>query len=146
MPYYAQITDGRVSAVTETGEVDSPNMIEIEEFDASLLGKLYSGGVFSDGPESRPRHITEGAFKDRLGFALVTGIAASTHPVCLGLREMVNNRNFIDLDRADLPVLLGQMVALSLPEAIPGIDGSGPLTSGKVTSVLTAEILEGERP
>lgn len=107
-------------------------------------------GVFEGGnpgtPAPLPRHITEGAFKDRLGFALVTGIAASTHPVCLGLREMINNRNFIDLDRADLPVLLGQMVALSLPVAIPGIDGSGPLTSEKVTAVLGAAVQDSERP
>ena len=107
-------------------------------------------GIIEHGPAGSaftpPRHITEGAFKDRLGFALVTGIAASTHPVCIGLREMVNNRNFIDLDRADLPALLGQMVTLSLPTAIPGVDGSGPLTSGKVTAVLTDAIQEGERP
>ena len=66
MPYYAQITDGRVSAVTQTGEVDSPNMIEIEEFDASLLGKLYSGGVFSDAPAVPVRRLTKLQFIGRL--------------------------------------------------------------------------------
>lgn len=97
-------------------------------------------------PAAKPvRHITEGAFKDRLGFALVTAIAASSHPICLGLQAMLNNRDFIDLDRPDLPEMLGAMVALQLPEPVEGLAGSGPITASKVDEVLGAEVLEVER-
>lgn len=110
-------------------------------------GDRFDGVYFSKpAPVARPRHISEGAFKDRLGAPLVVGIAASSHPVCLGLREMLNNRDFIDLDRADLPVMLAQMVALQLPAAVPRMPGSGPLTAEKVAQVLGAAVREDERP
>lgn len=46
--YYAQINiDGRVYAVTQTaGEISADNMIAIDSFDESLLGKLYLNGEF----------------------------------------------------------------------------------------------------
>jgi hypothetical protein len=46
--YYAQITGGVVTAVTETsGPVDSPNMVAIGSMDTSLLGHSYAGGAFA---------------------------------------------------------------------------------------------------
>lgn len=49
--YYAQITSGVVSAITEThGAIDAPNMIAIASFDASLLGSNYANGVFTPPP------------------------------------------------------------------------------------------------
>lgn len=49
--YYAQITNGVVSAVTETHSViDAPDMISIASLDASLLGNSYADGVFTPPP------------------------------------------------------------------------------------------------
>lgn len=92
------------------------------------------------------RRITEGAWKDRLGLGLVTAIAVSTHPLCVGMREMLNNRQHVDLDRPDLPVMLGMAVAQGLPAPIDGLEDSGPLTTEKVAQVLGAPVRDEERP
>lgn len=45
MYYYAQLDSGVVCGVSEThSEIGSPNMIALESFDASLLGKVHKGG------------------------------------------------------------------------------------------------------
>lgn len=46
--YYAQIDENNVCyAVTQTtGQIDQPDMIEIESYDESLLFKTYANGVF----------------------------------------------------------------------------------------------------
>lgn len=54
MPYYAQITDGRVTAVTERGPTDAANMVELETFDTSKLNWLYADGVFTEPPPPVP--------------------------------------------------------------------------------------------
>lgn len=151
--HYAQINQDRIAfaVTTSSGVIDAPDMIALATYDESVIGKRHieETGEWESlppAPDTRPRHITEGAWKDRLGFALVTGIAASTHPICVGLKEMLNNRRYVDLDRSDLPVLLGQMVALSLPAPIEGLPGSGPITAEKVAEVLGAPVLEEERP
>jgi hypothetical protein len=82
------------------------------------------------------RRITEGDWKDRFGLGLVTAIAVSSHPLCIGLREMLNNRAYVDLDRADLPVMLNLLVAQSLPAPVPGLPDSGPFTAEKVQQML----------
>lgn len=127
------------------------NVFNVIVADEAFMAEVYPAGNYrvapdAPAPDTRPRHITEGAWKDRLGFALVAGIASSTHPICLGLKEMLNNRRHVDLDRPDLPVLLGNMVALSLPAPIEGLPGSGPITAEKVAEVLGAPVLEEERP
>lgn len=49
--YYAQITNGVVSAITEThGAVNAPDMLAIASFDTSLLGSSYADGVFTPPP------------------------------------------------------------------------------------------------
>lgn len=46
--YYAQITNGVVTAVSElAGEINAPDMIPIGGLDPALLGKAYAAGVFS---------------------------------------------------------------------------------------------------
>lgn len=45
--YYAQITNGIVTAVTQTsGPVVAADMIEIPTLDVALLGKAYVNGEF----------------------------------------------------------------------------------------------------
>ncbi|MFC7408704.1 hypothetical protein [Hydrogenophaga atypica] len=151
--HYAQITPARIAfAVTKSsGVIDAPDMIPLAAYDETVIGKRHNAETgewesLPPAPDTRPRHITEGAWKDRLGFALVAGIAASTHPICIGMKEMLNNRAHVNLDRPDLPVLLGMMVEQSLPEPIPGLPGSGPITADKVAEVLGGQVLEEERP
>lgn len=49
--YYAQITNGVVTAVTETAApIDAANMISIDSLDVSLLGQSYAAGVFTPPP------------------------------------------------------------------------------------------------
>ena len=47
--YYAQITNGIVTAVSElAGEINAANMVQIDGLDPSLLGKAYEAGEFVD--------------------------------------------------------------------------------------------------
>lgn len=49
--YYAQITNGVVTAVSDlSGEVNAPNMIPIDSLDTAFLGKVYEAGEFTDAP------------------------------------------------------------------------------------------------
>lgn len=46
MPYYAQISDGRCVAVTQTaGLVDAPDMVEIDDYSTELMGCLYDAST-----------------------------------------------------------------------------------------------------
>lgn len=117
------------------------------EYITEAIGSAIVTRLAVAAPAPAPlRHITEGAMKDRLGFGLVTAIAASTHPVCIGVREMLNNRDFIDLDRPDLRAMLSLMVDLSLPAPVAGLAGSGPLTVERAAEVIEGPVLDKERP
>lgn len=50
--YYAQIdAQGRCYAVTQTaGPVQAGNMIPIDGYDESYLGRVYSEGAWTDAP------------------------------------------------------------------------------------------------
>ncbi len=53
--YYAQITDGVVTAVSElSGEVENPILIQIDGLDESLLDKAYENGQFTDSAPIAP--------------------------------------------------------------------------------------------
>lgn len=51
--YYAQIGANKICyAVTQTaGEIDRPDMIRIDSYDESLLGKMWFDGQWIDPPE-----------------------------------------------------------------------------------------------
>lgn len=59
--YYAQITGGIVTSVTETsGAFDQPDMIELQSMDVSLLGHSYANGVFTPpAPQQPSREVTK---------------------------------------------------------------------------------------
>lgn len=95
---------------------------------------------------SRSRRITTGALKDRIGAIKTMAIATSTHPVCIGVREMISGRDYIDLDRPDVRDLLMLLVAVSQPEAVPYFPGSGPLTEQEVDLIVGAPVRDVERP
>ena len=51
MPHYAQISDGKVVAITQTAApVESADMIEIDSYDLGKLGSTYADGVFIPAP------------------------------------------------------------------------------------------------
>lgn len=97
-------------------------------------------------PAPAQRRITVGAFKDRLGLPLVVGLSVSSHPLCVGSREYLYDRAWIDLDRADLRSTLLALVALQLPSPVAGVPGSGPLTAQDVARVLDVDPSADELP
>ena len=56
MTYYAQINEENiVVGISQLwGDVEHPNMIEIDSYDVTLLGKLYTNGEFT----TPPRNLT----------------------------------------------------------------------------------------
>lgn len=54
--YYAQIgADKMCYAVTQTaGEIVRPDMISIDAFDESCLGKVWADGAWEDAPAEAP--------------------------------------------------------------------------------------------
>lgn len=112
MPYYAQINElSTVIGVTETyTEISAPHMIPIDSLDASLLGSTWSGSDWvQPTPEPAPRHISVGAFFDRFGVDKWAILADQT-PSVKAVVQDASVRNFIDLDRPDLPAGLQVLV------------------------------------
>jgi len=146
--YYAQITNGVVTAVSElAGEVNAPNMIQIDGLDPALLGKAYEAGEFVDVavPED-PRlwWIDVGPFKDRLGMDALA-IAASDDGVCKAVQAMLEGRLRVELQGAKVASLLGLLVAHNQPTADARFPGSGPMTPAKITTITTTPTTEEER-
>lgn len=81
------------------------------------------------------RPITVGEFKDRLGWNAMA-IAVSTHPICIALKEMLYDRQILDLDSTRLYEYMMLLVNNSLPVADPNFPGSGPLTEEQVKRIL----------
>lgn len=92
-----------------------------------------------------PRHITVGAVKDRLGMDALA-ISVSTHDACRAVKEMMYDRQFVDLDSDKTASLLDLLIAAGQPEANPMFPGSGPMTEEKKNAVLSGEVLDSERP
>lgn len=115
------------------------------------IGYLYNGEKFTapvapEIPEkSVVRHVSVGAFKDRLGVDALA-IAVSTHPICVALREMLYDRKVVDLDRPDTGRFLDMLIAAGEPAANPLFPGSGPMTTEKMVVILGAPVEDNERP
>jgi len=73
-------------------------------------------------------------------------IASSSHAACLALRGILEDRTYVDLDRADLPVLLGMLQTAGQPAANAMFPGAGPITNEKIITLLTSPVLDSERP
>ena len=54
--YYAQIDENNICiAVSDlTGKVTADNMLRLETYDTSLLGKKYNNGVWEEVPQPEP--------------------------------------------------------------------------------------------
>ena len=85
-----------------------------------------------------------GPFKDRLGMDTLA-IAASSHPVCLAVKEMLYDRKYIDLKDPKVSQLLDILIATSQPDASAYFPGSGPMTPQKKDIIINTPTLEDER-
>lgn len=117
----------------------------MNSYDVSIRGGSTITSMSNPPVEiGRPRHITEGAFKDRLGMDALA-IGGSSHPACMALNAFLANRRYVDLDRPDLPSLLGILVAAAQPAASALFPGAGPMTTQKITAIIDGEVREDER-
>lgn len=104
MPYYAQIdADRRCTSVTETaGPISGDNLIELDSYDTSLLGRPHDAATGEWGalpPAPAPEwewFIDVGPFTDRLG-AASAAIDVSTLPGLVAIRSDFSRRKWIDL-------------------------------------------------
>ena len=105
--YYAQITNGVVTAVSElAGEINAPDMIPIGGLDPALLGKAYEAGEFVD---VVPPVVVDpcewlidiGPFFDRFGAAKLA-VLTSTDATVKAILQDIQVRKWIDLKRADV--------------------------------------------
>lgn len=94
----------------------------------------------------QPRIITLGALQKRIGATTVFAIDTSTDPLCVALRSYLNRLSYINLDDPDLQPMLSMLVQANQPAANPLFPGSGPLTTEKVSEIISAPVLESERP
>ena len=106
--YYAQLNDdGVVVSVSQlSGIVDTPDMVALQTYDTTLIGKRYNAdaGIFEDvappPPEPQPDPadwlIDVGPFTDRLG-AASAAIDTSTLPGLVAIRSDFARRKWIDL-------------------------------------------------
>lgn len=97
-------------------------------------------------PEVDPRiwWVDVGPFKDRLGMD-IGAIAASQHSACLGVKEFLNGRKYVNLRDPKVALLLDVMIANNQPAADPVWPGSGPITVAKKAAILDTPTSEEER-
>lgn len=149
MPYYAQISAGRVVAITETsGAIAAGNMVPLSSLDFGLVGYGYANGVFTaPAPIPRPRHITRLAFARRFtideeadieiaGTDSPTGPPAARKALARArvASRRVNTSAFIDLDDS------------ATRATVQGYETANLLANGRAAQILDAPITEGERP
>ena len=139
MPNYAQLDDNNlvVGINQTTGTIDAAHMVEIAEYDASLLGKKYENGVFVEGPAVvLPSIITKLALLNRMTDAEFIGIinAAKTDAEVELWKTRFDNATTIDLDD-------GSRVVAGFPMLVT----KGLLTQERATAILAAPIQPNER-
>ena len=134
MPNYVQLDDNNlVLGVTKaTDTIDAANMIEIPEYDISLLGKKYENDVFVEGPAViLPIIITKLALLNRMTDAEFIGIinAAKTDAEVELWKTRFDNATSIDLND-------GNRVVAGFPMLVT----KGLLTQERAIKILTDPI------
>jgi len=124
--YYAQITVGIVTGVTEThNAIESPNMIAIDSLDASLLGYTYAAGVFTApaAPADPCANLIDlGPFYDRAAGAKMA-ILTSTDATVKAIIGDLNIRKWVDLTRPDVASALTYIGSV-VPALTPAIQAA----------------------
>lgn len=128
--YYAQITNGVVTAVTEThGTINAPDMVAIASLDASLLGNSYANGVFTPPViPAPPKILSKVAYLKRFTQAERIAIrsAAKVSPQVNDYIEMLNAA-------ADVVHLEDPITA----EGLYALEAAGLLAAGRAAEILT---------
>lgn len=114
MYIYAQInSDGVCIAVSQLASiVEDDSLVPLSSTDNSVIGKIWNGSTWESAaslPELVKRHISVGAFFDRFGAAKYA-ILADQSPGVQALIKDASVRQYIDLDRGDLPAGLQMLV------------------------------------
>lgn len=94
--YYAQIDDdGICMGVSQlSGVVDKPNMIELESYDTSLMGKIWTGTEWIENPNppDPPEQSTEPTTQDIMDkLNDMSGDQVSVESLDAAYREGVNS-------------------------------------------------------
>lgn len=137
--FYAQLDEDICVAVTQAAaEIQAPNLIALESYDTTLIGKRYdkSTGRFVDVPQPEPdlpRHITKRAFRARFTKAERAAI------------------EWASVDRADAPLAERQMAAelrsdLKDQEQAEYIDLDDPDVSSGLQQLAAFGLIEPHRP
>lgn len=152
--YYAQIDAARiVCAVSQlTAPVHAPDMIAIESYDDTLIGKRHDldSGSFEDvAPPVLPEDerlwwVDVGPFYDRFGPDALA-IAASDHGACKAVQTLTGVRKYIWLKDPRVAAMIDMLIATAQPTAQPWAPGSGPMTPEKKAAILTTPTTEYER-
>ena len=139
MPFFAQLNAGIVVAVSELyADAASTELIPIAEYDTSLLGKRYEGGVFLNVEQPPQTQITRLAFLSRFtdeeAIALDLASMGATVEAATFRRYIskVNAASFIDLNNQDTINGVNTLAAL------------GILTEERATEILTAPVQQHE--
>lgn len=102
--FYAQLNDSNIcTTVSElSGEIIDIKLIKLDKYDASLLGKKYNGGIFSDVIKAPViiRTILGWALDERFTLAESAAIEASTNSYVKALNRRLSRKPFINLDAA----------------------------------------------
>lgn len=151
MPYFAQLSFGVVSAITETSTPLEPadDIVEIDGLHGGLIGQTYDREAkrfIPPAPVSQPRHITKLAFRNRFLPAekVAIEIASLDDPAAsMAQRQMaaqvrtyqqdVAAATFIDLERADTRA------------GVQALEVAGVLGAGRAAQILDAPIGDTER-
>lgn len=123
---------------------DAP--VEFPELPFAEFDHIAEVNVNQDGsiPADTSWGIYPGPFKDRLGVDGLA-IAASSHPVCAAVREMLYDRKYVDLKGEKVSILLDMLIATGQPEASPYFPGSSPMTPAKKAVILDTPPTAEER-
>lgn len=139
--YYAQITNGVVTAVTETAApIDAANMIAVDSLDASLLGQSYADGVFTPpAPTADPCEwlIDVGPFTDRLGPKAFL-VDQSTDVGVVYIRNDLSRRKWVDLQDDRVAASLYYLAGHTVP--VLGTLVAPILTDAEVAAALTTPV------
>ena len=118
--HYAQLNnDSIVMGVSRLGGViDAPNMIELDDYDTSILGSLYDPieGTFT--PQEIVidfgAKITKRALSQRLNPVIRAAIRNSTDDIVVDIREDLKLAEYADLSNQDLIDSLAYLVYVEI--------------------------------
>ena len=129
--YYAQINQDRIAyAVTETaGQIDAPDMIALESFDTSVIGKRYTEqGVWEPAPAREPSATvwTVLAFRSRFTEAEKRAIY-SARANSIDIQIWLDDLAAAEDVRSDDP----RMIA-----GVQGLEAAGLLAPGRAAEIM----------